>query len=155
MSPAEQRNRHGERLTLSPPSCHHARRLLSIPEWPHHTGDSLSAIAAGHVGKRDGWPTLAACRARRSEAVRMSQISPPAPPLPLFRTDSHQEDEICLRCLPQKINLVGPSADQSVRWKRSHRPGLAMTFPLLCKPRHCFEAYAFEMCLPADIYIGI
>lgn len=94
-------------------SCHGASRLLSISEWVHHNGDSVSTSAVRRAGKRDG-------RAAPSDTAQVAEAEDPslskrtklAPPLLLLRMALHQEDEICRHRLPQKINFIRPSADQ-------------------------------------------
>lgn len=112
VSPAVQNNWHCEQCRLIPLSCHSACCLLSITEWVYHINDSVSTIVVRHVGKHDGWVNPSDI-VQLAEAGDQSQSKwTKLASLPLLRMALHREDEICLHCLPQKINFIRPSADQ-------------------------------------------
>lgn len=112
VSPAARRRRGRELPRLISLSCHGAWRPLSITEWVHHTNGRASTTAARQTGQRDGWvtpsDTVQLAEARDQSLSRWTKLPPP----PLLRMALHQENEICLHCLPQKINFIRPSTDR-------------------------------------------
>lgn len=112
ISPAAQGQRACELYRLISLSCHSACCLLSITEWVYHVNDSVSTTVVRQAGEHDGWvvpsDTVQLAEARDQSLSKWTKL----PPLPLLSVALHRENEICLHCLPQKINFIRPSADQ-------------------------------------------
>lgn len=112
VSPAAQRQQACELCRLISLSCHSPCCLLSITEGVYHTKDSVSATVVRQAGEHDGWvnpfTTVQLAEARDQSLSKWTKLAP----LPLLRMALHQGNEICLHCLPQKINFLRPSPDQ-------------------------------------------
>lgn len=110
--PAARKQQACELCRLISLSCHSACCLLSITEWVYHTNDSVSTIVVRQAGEHDGWVNpfdiVQLAEARDQSLSKWTKL----PPLPLLKMALHRENEICLHCLPQKINFIHPSADQ-------------------------------------------
>lgn len=94
--------------TLISLSCHSACCVLSITEWVYHAIDSVSTIVVRQESVIDGstdWPQYHWSGLQS----RGFPNGPNYPLLPLLPMAMHWENEICLHCLPQKINLIRPS----------------------------------------------
>lgn len=111
-SPAAWKQQACELYRLISLSCHSACCLLSIIEWVYHTSDNVSTVVLRQAGEHDGWvnpsDTVHLAEAKDQSLSKWTKLSP----LPLLRMALHRENEICLYCLPQKINFIRPCADQ-------------------------------------------